>query len=95
MNAINATLYDKLVFNSLNDLASVLFEPLPASIQYIKSGKIRGLAVTTAARSEALPDLPAMVAVRFFRNRLLWLDELHHKLIFWLRRIGRVLVAGV
>jgi tripartite-type tricarboxylate transporter receptor subunit TctC len=38
----------------------VLFEPLPASIQHIKSGKIRALAVTTATRSEALPDLPAM-----------------------------------
>ena len=44
----------------LGGQVQVLFEPLPASIQYIKSGKIRGLAVTTAARSEALPDLPAM-----------------------------------
>ena len=26
---------------------------------------------------------------------VLWLDELQHKLVFWLRWIGRVLVAGV
>jgi tripartite-type tricarboxylate transporter receptor subunit TctC len=38
----------------------VLFEPLPASIEYIKAGKLRALAVTTAARSAALPDLPTM-----------------------------------
>jgi tripartite-type tricarboxylate transporter receptor subunit TctC len=44
----------------LSGLVQVLFEPLPASIQHIKSGKLRALAVTTATRSEALPDLPAM-----------------------------------
>jgi tripartite-type tricarboxylate transporter receptor subunit TctC len=44
----------------LSGQVQVLFEPLPASIQHIKSGKLHGLAVTTAARSEALPDLPAM-----------------------------------
>ena len=38
----------------------VLFEPLPASIQFIKSGKLRALAVTTVARSDALPDLPTI-----------------------------------
>ena len=36
----------------------VSFDPLPASIDYIRSGKLRALAMTTAARSEALPDLP-------------------------------------
>ena len=44
----------------LSGQVQVLFEPLPASIQFIKSGKLRALAVTTATRSEALPDLPAM-----------------------------------
>jgi tripartite-type tricarboxylate transporter receptor subunit TctC len=33
---------------------------LPASIEYIKAGKLRPLAVTTAARSEALPDIPTV-----------------------------------
>jgi tripartite-type tricarboxylate transporter receptor subunit TctC len=44
----------------LNGQVQVLFEPLPASIQHIKSGKLRALAVTTAARSEALPDVPSV-----------------------------------
>jgi tripartite-type tricarboxylate transporter receptor subunit TctC len=38
----------------------VLFEPLPASIPHIRSGQLRALAVTTPARSEALPDVPAL-----------------------------------
>jgi len=44
----------------LNGQIQVLFEALPASIQHIKSGKLRALAVTTAARSEALPEVPAV-----------------------------------
>ena len=35
------------------------FDNLPASIEHIKAGKLRALAVTTAARSEALPQIPA------------------------------------
>jgi tripartite-type tricarboxylate transporter receptor subunit TctC len=38
----------------------VSFDPLPASIELIKSGKLRVLAVTTATRSEALPDIPTL-----------------------------------
>jgi len=38
----------------------VMFGSLPASIEYIRSGKLRGLAVTTSARSDALPDLPTV-----------------------------------
>jgi tripartite-type tricarboxylate transporter receptor subunit TctC len=44
----------------LGGQVQVLFEPLPASMQYIKSETIRALGVTTAARSDALPDLPAV-----------------------------------
>jgi len=44
----------------LNGQVQVLFEPLPPSIQHIRSGKLRALAVTTAARSEALPDAPTV-----------------------------------
>jgi tripartite-type tricarboxylate transporter receptor subunit TctC len=39
----------------------VMFPTMPASIQYVRAGKLRALAVTTATRSEALPDVPAMV----------------------------------
>ena len=44
----------------LGGQVQVLFEPLPASIQHIKSGKLRALAVTSATRSQALPDLPTV-----------------------------------
>ena len=36
------------------------FAPTAASIEYIRAGKLRALAVTTATRSEALPDIPAV-----------------------------------
>jgi len=38
----------------------VMFDTLPASIEHIKAGQIRPLAVTTTSRSEALPDLPTV-----------------------------------
>jgi tripartite-type tricarboxylate transporter receptor subunit TctC len=38
----------------------VLFPSLSSSIEYIRTGKLRGLAVTIAMRSEALPDLPTV-----------------------------------
>ncbi|HEY1287418.1 MAG TPA: tripartite tricarboxylate transporter substrate binding protein [Burkholderiales bacterium] len=44
----------------LNGQVQVLFEPLPPSIQHVRSGKLRALAVTTAARSDALPEVPAV-----------------------------------
>jgi len=44
----------------LGGQVQILFEGLPASIPHIKSGRLRALAVTTAARSDALPDIPAM-----------------------------------
>ena len=49
---------------ALTDLLSgqvqVLFEPLPPSIEHIRAGTLRGLAVTTRARSPALPDVPTV-----------------------------------
>jgi tripartite-type tricarboxylate transporter receptor subunit TctC len=37
-----------------------LFETMPSTIEYIKSDKLRALAVTSATRSEALPDLVSL-----------------------------------
>jgi tripartite-type tricarboxylate transporter receptor subunit TctC len=49
---------------AVNDLlggqVQVYFASTPASIEYIRAGKLRALAVTTAARSEALPDIPTV-----------------------------------
>jgi tripartite-type tricarboxylate transporter receptor subunit TctC len=36
------------------------FVSVPGSIGYIRAGKLRALAVTTSARSEVLPDIPAV-----------------------------------
>jgi tripartite-type tricarboxylate transporter receptor subunit TctC len=34
--------------------------PGPAAIEYVRAGKLRALAVTTATRSQALPEIPAL-----------------------------------
>jgi tripartite-type tricarboxylate transporter receptor subunit TctC len=44
----------------LGGQVEVLFPSLPSSIEYIRTGKLRGLAVTSAMRSEAVPDLPTV-----------------------------------
>jgi tripartite-type tricarboxylate transporter receptor subunit TctC len=38
----------------------LMFSPLPPSIEYVKSGRLRALAVTTSTRSQALPDVPVI-----------------------------------
>jgi tripartite-type tricarboxylate transporter receptor subunit TctC len=49
---------------ALSDLlggqVQVLFASLSSSIEYVRTGKVRGLAITSATRSEAAPDLPAV-----------------------------------
>lgn len=39
------------------------FDNLPASIEHIRAGKLRALAVTTGTRSESLPDTPIVADV--------------------------------
>jgi tripartite-type tricarboxylate transporter receptor subunit TctC len=38
----------------------IVFGPIPSLIQHIRNGKLRALAVTTATRSQALPDVPTV-----------------------------------
>jgi tripartite-type tricarboxylate transporter receptor subunit TctC len=38
----------------------IIFDLLPSSVGYIKSGNLRALAVTIAQRSDALPDVPVL-----------------------------------
>jgi tripartite-type tricarboxylate transporter receptor subunit TctC len=49
---------------ALNDLLSgqvqLMFNTVPTSIEFIRAGKVRALAVTTATRLEALPDVPTV-----------------------------------
>ena len=49
---------------ALTDMISgqvqVMFDNVPTSIEFIRAGKLRPLAVTTVQRSEVLPDLPTV-----------------------------------
>ena len=49
---------------SLTDLiggqVQVSFATMPAAIEFVRTGKLRALAVTTATRSAALPDVPTV-----------------------------------
>jgi tripartite-type tricarboxylate transporter receptor subunit TctC len=49
---------------ALTDMISgqvhVMFDNMPPSLPHIQGGKLRALAVTTAVRSEALPDVPTV-----------------------------------
>jgi tripartite-type tricarboxylate transporter receptor subunit TctC len=38
----------------------VMFDNLPSSIEHIRAGKLRALAVTSAMRSETLPEIPTV-----------------------------------
>jgi tripartite-type tricarboxylate transporter receptor subunit TctC len=38
----------------------IIFDQIISSIEYIRSEKVRALAVTTATRSQALPDIPTV-----------------------------------
>jgi tripartite-type tricarboxylate transporter receptor subunit TctC len=49
-----------VVTDLLGGQVQVSFASMPSSIQYIRAGKLRALAVTTATRSEALPDVPTV-----------------------------------
>ena len=49
---------------ALTDLLSgqvqVMFDNIPTCAEHVKSGKLRGLAVTSTTRSDVLPDLPVV-----------------------------------
>jgi tripartite-type tricarboxylate transporter receptor subunit TctC len=44
----------------LADQVQVIFDSVPNSIAYIRAGRLRALGTTTAARLEALPDIPTV-----------------------------------
>jgi tripartite-type tricarboxylate transporter receptor subunit TctC len=51
----------------------VMFDNLPNSIEHIKAGRLTPLAVTTATRSEVLPDVPTVGEfVRGFETTSWW-----------------------
>jgi tripartite-type tricarboxylate transporter receptor subunit TctC len=48
------------VTDLLGGQVQVMFPAMSASVEYIKAGKLRALAVTTTTRSEVLPDVPTL-----------------------------------
>jgi tripartite-type tricarboxylate transporter receptor subunit TctC len=49
-----------MLLDLLGGRVQVAFDSLPASIEHIKSGKLRALAVTSPARASVMPDIPTM-----------------------------------
>ncbi len=49
-----------LVPDLLAGQVQLYFSPLPQVIQYVREGRLRALAVTSAKRTDALPDVPAI-----------------------------------
>ena len=45
----------------LGNQVQVFFSPLSTAVENVKAGKLRALAVTTATRSNAMPDVPTMM----------------------------------
>ncbi|MDB5500652.1 MAG: transporter [Tardiphaga sp.] len=48
------------ITDMLGGQVQVIFDNMPSIIQHIRAGSLRALAVTTAARSELLPDVPVL-----------------------------------
>jgi len=52
---------------ALTDMISgqvqVMFDNIPTSAEHVRAGRLRGLAVTSTARSEVLPELPTVAEV--------------------------------
>ena len=67
----------KGVAPALNDVLGgqlpMLFASLPSSLAHIKSGKLRALAVSGAARSPVLPDVPTIAEAVPGYNGTLWI----------------------
>jgi tripartite-type tricarboxylate transporter receptor subunit TctC len=49
-----------MLIDLISGQVQVAFDNLPSSIEHIRSGTLRALAVTTATRSPALPDIPTL-----------------------------------
>jgi tripartite-type tricarboxylate transporter receptor subunit TctC len=57
----------------LGGQVQLVFGSLPTSIEYIRTGRLRALAVTTAKRSETLPDIPTVSEfVRGYEASSVW-----------------------
>ena len=46
--------------NLLAGQVQLVFDPIPSSLPHVKSGRLRAIAISTAARSPAIADLPTV-----------------------------------
>jgi tripartite-type tricarboxylate transporter receptor subunit TctC len=63
----------------LGGQVQVTFSPMPTTIETIRAGKPRALAVTTAMRSDALPDIPTWVSSCLATRRVIGLASARRK----------------
>jgi tripartite-type tricarboxylate transporter receptor subunit TctC len=49
-----------MLIDLLGGQVQVAFDNLPASLEHIRAGKLRALAVSTAARAETIPEVPTL-----------------------------------
>ena len=50
----------QVLADTINGSISLDFEPVPTGLPHIKAGRLRAIAVTSARRSQALPDVPTI-----------------------------------
>ena len=50
----------------------IAFDPLPTSLPFIQDGRLRALAVTTATRAEALPNVPTVAETLPGYDAMVW-----------------------
>jgi len=60
INLVHVPYRGNLVPDLLSGQVQLYFSPLPQVIGYVRAGKLRALAVTSTARSQALPDVPTL-----------------------------------
>ena len=58
VNLVNVPYRSNYMPDLLSGQVQASFSPMPQAIGYIRAGKLRALAVTSAARSDTLPDIP-------------------------------------
>jgi tripartite-type tricarboxylate transporter receptor subunit TctC len=60
VNMVHVPYRDSFLPDLLGGQVQVVFSPISQSLGYIRAGKLRALAITTATRQAALPDIPPM-----------------------------------
>jgi tripartite-type tricarboxylate transporter receptor subunit TctC len=63
INLVHVPYRQSPVPDLLSGQVQAFFGPMPITISYIKNGKLRALAVSSAKRSPTLPDVPAVAEV--------------------------------